>query len=143
MERQVKYLLLGIVLAVTSSAFAAKPQPAPATATTAFDRVVDRVLAREAENTKALRSYSPLVETYLQKMRPDKELGLVPYGDQYFLNRVGFKKDVGRHFVPSRARIPRPCPAQRERRQVGVCGAGLLMDDADGYARTGSRALLL
>ena len=71
-----------------------KQPAAPVTANTAFDRVVDRVLAREAENTNALRSYSPLVETYLQKMRPDKELGLVPYGDQYFLNRVGFKKTL-------------------------------------------------
>jgi hypothetical protein len=96
MQRQVKHLLLGIVLAVTSTSFAAK-QPAAvpsAQGTTAFDRVVDRVLAREAENTKALRTFSPLVETYLQNMRPDKELGLVPYGDQYFLTRVGFKKNL-------------------------------------------------
>lgn len=94
MERKVKYLLLGIVLAGTSIAFAAKPPVAPASAPTAFDRVVDRVLAREAANTAALRSYSPLVETYLQTMRPDKELGLVPYGDRYFLTRVGFNKSL-------------------------------------------------
>ncbi len=87
-------------------------QPAAtAPANTAFDRVVDRVLAREAENTNALRTYSPLVETYLQNMRPDKELGLVPYGDQYFLTRVGFKKTAGGHFVSSRARIHEPRPA--------------------------------
>jgi hypothetical protein len=88
---------MGIVLAVTSSAFAGKKPAAPAPATagnTAFDRVVDRVLTREAENTKALRTYSPLVETYLQYMRPDKELGLVPYNDQYFLTRVGFGKTL-------------------------------------------------
>lgn len=96
MERQVKYLLLGIVLAFTSSAFAAKKPAAPAApvANTAFDRVVERVLTREAENTKALRTYTPLVETYLQYMRPDKELGLVPYNDQYFLTRVGFGKTL-------------------------------------------------
>jgi hypothetical protein len=105
MERRVQYLLLGIVVAVTSVCFAAK-QPAAPTSTpgnTAFDRVVDRVLAREVENNKALRSYSPLVETYLQEMRPDKELGLVPYGDQYFLTRVGFRKtleDLSFHAQP-------------------------------------------
>ena len=94
MQRQVKCLLLVIVLAVTGSAIA-KNQPAtPASGNAAFDRVVDRVLARETENTKALRTYSPLVETYLQNMRPDKELGLVPYGDQYFLTRVGFRKTL-------------------------------------------------
>ncbi len=97
MDRRVKYLLLGIVFAVASTAaFAAKAPVASASApaNSAFDRVVDRVLARETENTKALRTYSPLVETYLQTMRPDKELGLIPYGDQYFLTRVGFKKTL-------------------------------------------------
>jgi hypothetical protein len=96
MERRVKYLLLGILVAVSSTLFAAKrpAAPAPVPANSAFDKVVDRVLAREAENTKALRTYSPLVETYLQYMRPDKELGLVPYGDQYFLTRVGFGKTL-------------------------------------------------
>ena len=65
MERPVKYLLLGIVLAATTFGFAAKKHvaAAPAPANTAFDRVVDRVLTREAENTKAMRMYSPLVET--------------------------------------------------------------------------------
>jgi len=96
MKRQVKYLLLGIVLAVATSAVAAKhPQaPIPALGNTAFDSVVDRMLAREAANVNTLRTYSPLVETYLQNMRPDKELGLVPYGDQYFLTRVGFQKTL-------------------------------------------------
>jgi hypothetical protein len=93
-----KYLLLGIMLAATSTAFAGKkpavPTPAPAPENTAFDRVVDRVMARETENVKALRTYSPLVETYLQNMRPDKELGMVPYGDQYFLTRVGFRRTL-------------------------------------------------
>jgi hypothetical protein len=96
MELRPKNLLLGIVLAVTGTAFSANPPVvlAAAPGTNAFDRVVDRVLVRETENTKALRSYSPLVETYLQNMRPDKELGLVPYGDQYFLTRVGFNKTL-------------------------------------------------
>ncbi len=105
MERQVKHLLLGIVLAATTLAFAAKKPDNnhPAPVGSAFDRVVDRVLAREAENTKALRTYSPLVETYLQNMRPDKELGMVPYGDQYYLTRVSFKKtleDISFHPEP-------------------------------------------
>src|ERR1035441_7060048 len=96
MERQVKRLLLGIVLVATTVAFAAKHPAAtsPASTSTAFDRVVDRVLARETENTKALRTYSPLVETYLQNMRPDKELGAVPYADQYYLTRVSFKRSL-------------------------------------------------
>ncbi len=103
MERQVKRLLLGIMLVATTFAFAANQPAGTSPAGTAFDRVVDRVLVREGENIKALRTYSPLVETYLQNMRPDKELGSVPYGDQYYLTRVAFKRsleDVSFHPEP-------------------------------------------
>jgi len=94
MEHRVKYLLVGILLATSSIAFAGqKAAPAPA-ATTAFDRVVDRVIAREAENNKTLRSYTPLVETYLQSMKADRDVGMVPVNDQYYLTRVGFKKSL-------------------------------------------------
>jgi hypothetical protein len=74
MERRRKHLLLGIVLAVTSTAFAENKQgtPAPTSGAIAFDRVIDKVLVREAANTKALRKFSPLVETYLQYIRPHK-----------------------------------------------------------------------
>ena len=96
MKRRVNYLLLGIALAFGSSAFAAQPPAAPAffPATSAFDRMIDHVIAREAANIKALRTYSPLVETYLQTMRDDNELGLVPVNDQYYLTRIVFKKTL-------------------------------------------------
>jgi hypothetical protein len=94
MEHRLKYLLMGLLLAATSIAFAAKkPAPtAPVKSNNAFDRLVDRVLAREAANDQALRSYSPLVETYLQKFHPDNEVGLIPSSDQYYLTRVGFSR---------------------------------------------------
>ena len=103
MEHRVKYLLIGILLAVTTIAFAGEKAAPAAPATTAFDRVIDRVIAREVENNKALRSYSPLVETYLQSMKADHDLGMVPVGDQYYLSRVSFKKtleDVDFHSKP-------------------------------------------
>ena len=87
-----KYVLLAAVLTTACSAWAGKKPEAPTASNTAFDRVVDRVSARETENNKALRRYSPLVETYLQSMRADPELGMVPSGDQYFLHRVGLKR---------------------------------------------------
>ncbi len=95
MGNRAKYVLLAVVLAATCSAWAKKPEAPPASASnSAFDRVVDRVIAREAENNNVLRRYSPLVETYLQQMKadPDPAVGMVPSGDQYFLHRVSFKK---------------------------------------------------
>jgi hypothetical protein len=41
-----------------------------------------------------MRNYSPLVETYIQNLRPDKDLGEVPGGDKYFLGRADFQKGV-------------------------------------------------
>ena len=41
-----------------------------------------------------IRKYSPLVETYIQNLRPDTELGYVPAGDKYFLGKADFGKGV-------------------------------------------------
>ncbi len=52
-----------------------------------FDAVVDKIAAREAQFIKGLREYTPMVETYIQNMRPDKDLGQVPISDEYFLEQ--------------------------------------------------------
>src|SRR3989442_8439738 len=41
-----------------------------------------------------IRRYSPLVETYIQMVRPDKALGAVPDSDKYFLGRAELDKGV-------------------------------------------------
>src|SRR5262249_57584612 len=57
-------------------------------------QAVDKVVAQEQAEVQALRQYSPLVETYIQLVRPDKELGAVPDGDRYFLGRAELAKGV-------------------------------------------------
>ena len=42
----------------------------------------------------SLKPYSPLVETYIQNLRGDKDLGTVPAGDKYFLGRAVLAKGV-------------------------------------------------
>jgi len=59
-----------------------------------LDQVVDRVVQQEAAFMDSLRDYSPLIETYIQEMRPDKELGLVPERDQYFLSKADFSQGL-------------------------------------------------
>jgi hypothetical protein len=56
--------------------------------------VVDRVVAQEQAEMQLLRQYSPLVETYIQYVRLDKNLALVPHGDKYFLGRAKLEKGV-------------------------------------------------
>ena len=142
MERRVKYLLLGIVLAITSTAFAATEPatPAPTPGGTAFDRVIDKVLVREAENTKALRKFSPLVETYLQYMRPDKELGQVPYSDQYFLTRVSFGRtlqDTSFHPEPGfLGRVMHGLAKENKTEFIGQGFSWMMLMDLRGLDRT-------
>src|SRR5437588_3199674 len=60
--------------------------PLGATAqTSSLARVVDRIVTQEKAEMQMLRQYAPLVETYIQMMRPDAKLGPVPAGDKYFL----------------------------------------------------------
>ena len=77
------------VVAVAVSAFAQEQAPAAS-----FDQVIDRVMEHEAQFNKNLRNYNPIVETYIQNMRPDKELGSVPASDRYFLGRMAYQGKV-------------------------------------------------
>ena len=58
------------------------------------DQVVDRIAAAENREIATIRHYSPIIETYIQEMRPDKEFGSVPSKDHYFLGLADFKKGV-------------------------------------------------
>jgi len=60
----------------------------------AFNQVVDKIVARENAEMDTIRGYSPLVETYIQDTKADKEEGWVPDGDRYFLARVQFGKNI-------------------------------------------------
>jgi Peptidase family M48 len=60
----------------------------------ALDQVVDRIISQEQAEMNALKPYSPLVETYIQNLRGDKDLGTVPAGDKYFLGRAALAKGV-------------------------------------------------
>jgi hypothetical protein len=58
-------------------------------------QLIDKSIAREKEVIKTVKERAPLVETYIQNMRPDDQLGQVPESDQHFLNRVEFSKVIG------------------------------------------------
>ena len=50
----------------------------------AVEQVVDRIVSQEQAEMNSLRPYSPMVETYIQNLRGDKDLGAVPAGDGSF-----------------------------------------------------------
>lgn len=60
--------------------------------TPAQSALLDKSIARETEVIKVVQDRAPLVETYIQNMKPDPALLQVPVSDQHFLGRVDFKK---------------------------------------------------
>jgi len=78
---------------------AADPQPAATAAPTTLDQVVDRAVAREQALIKMLANRTPLVETYLQNMRNDTQLGPVPSGDHYYFGRLDMSANGRRDYL--------------------------------------------
>jgi hypothetical protein len=61
-----------------------------------MDQVVDRFIEREHGLMKALSTRTPVVETYLQNLSADPQLGPVPREDHYFLGRMDMGESVDR-----------------------------------------------
>src|ERR1700677_281232 len=61
----------------------------------AQNALIDKSIVREKIVVKTVKERAPLVETYIQNMRPDPVLGQVPESDQHFLGRVEFKNIIG------------------------------------------------
>ncbi|MBZ5699758.1 MAG: hypothetical protein LAN18_14560 [Acidobacteriia bacterium] len=75
-------------------ALSALPLRAAAQQISTLDQVVSRIISQEQTQMNSLRSYSPLVETYIQNLKGDKDLGPIPAGDRYFLGRAVLAKGV-------------------------------------------------
>src|SRR5258708_28419333 len=75
---------------------AAIPQPAAAPAPTTMDQVVNLFIEREHGLIKMLATRTPVVETYLQNLTADTQLGPVPSADHYFLVRMDMAESVDR-----------------------------------------------
>jgi len=62
--------------------------------TPAQNALIDKAIVREREVVKVVKERAPLVETYIQNMKPDPVLLQVPESDQHFLARVDFGKVI-------------------------------------------------
>jgi len=75
---------------------APSPTPSALPQPTTMDQVVDRFIEREHGLIKALATRTPVVETYLQNLTADPQLGPVPSEDHYFLGRMDMGETVDR-----------------------------------------------
>src|SRR5258708_7981162 len=78
------------------------------------DPVAARIFSQEAKLVENMHTYSPMVETYIQELKTDPDLGMVPQSDKYFLGRMALndkgvrdtsfsdqqKKGFFSHFLP-------------------------------------------
>jgi Peptidase family M48 len=80
----------------SQSAPATPAPPAPEAAPTTMDQVVTLFIAHEHALIKALSNRTPVVETYLQNLTSDPQLGPIPSGDHYFLGRMDMGETVDR-----------------------------------------------
>ncbi|HUD66625.1 MAG TPA: M48 family metalloprotease [Candidatus Sulfotelmatobacter sp.] len=70
--------------------------PATVASPTTMDQVVTLFIEREHGLIKALSNRTPVVETYLQNLTSDPQLGPVPSEDHYFLGRMDMGETVDR-----------------------------------------------
>src|SRR5271157_1810718 len=86
-------ILILALSACASVSAVASPVPAADQPRT-VDQGIDHSVPTEQKLYGQMRNYSPLVETYIQNLKPDKDLGMVPAGDKYFLGPASFTKGV-------------------------------------------------
>jgi hypothetical protein len=96
-------MILGSALAgaagaqTTQTADQTQPQQQPGNAiasVTTVNQAIDRMIAREHDENATIRRYNPIIETYIQDMKPDKDLGAIPVKDHYFLGQANLSRGV-------------------------------------------------
>ena len=56
---------------------------------TTVNQAIDRIIAREHDEIATIRRYNPIIETYIQDMKPDQGHGSqFPVRDHYFLGQA-------------------------------------------------------
>jgi hypothetical protein len=88
--------LAGTAVAQAPAADQAQPQASDTTSgqVTTVNQAVDRVIAREHDEVATIRHYTPIIETYIQDMRPDKDMGAVPVKDHYYLGQANLATGI-------------------------------------------------
>lgn len=89
-------------------------------APTTMDQVVDRTIMREKELIKFLAPRTPIVETYLQNLTQDPQLGPVPQSDHYFLGRMDLSDSIDRSdFLSEKGKGAKDSDEGMEKRLLG------------------------
>jgi hypothetical protein len=92
-SRKILNTLLLIVLGATLAYAKKQPKEEPLQPLTHEQQsLVQKAIGQEKTLINNIRQRTPLVETYIQDVRPDAKLYQVPVSDRYMLSRVDFGK---------------------------------------------------
>src|SRR5437867_11197211 len=116
MRKAVTFFCIVMLGGLGAVAAAAAPKPADQPRT--MDEVIDRVVTNENRANQQIKQYSPLVETYIQNLRPDKDLATSPPAINIFWGALTSPR--ASHWFPCRT-----LPA-RERRFSGPSATSFL-----------------
>lgn len=131
--RRIRLFVMMTVLCAVASAQSrpsdTKSKPAPSSSVTStadpheqakpssMNELVDRIIKREHDQIALVSLYRPIVETYIQELKPDQEMGFVPSHDYYYLGKVNLSHGIddqsilphkGKWFSPSLSDDYRP-----------------------------------
>jgi hypothetical protein len=73
---------------------AAQSSGSTAGSVTTVNQAIDQIVAREHDEVALIGRYTPIIETYVQDMKPDPQMGIVPVKDHYFLGQAQLTKGV-------------------------------------------------
>src|SRR6202050_3716776 len=93
--RALKLSSAAILLAGIFAGAASAQSSGSSVSVTPVGQAIDQIVAREHDEVAVIRRYNPIVETYVQDMKPDPEMGIVPVKDHYFLGQAELSNSKG------------------------------------------------
>ncbi len=86
--RALKLSFVAVILAGTFAGAVAAQSSSSASGVSTVSQAIDQIIAREHDELALIKHYTPIVETYVQDMRPDPQMGIVPVKDHYYLGQA-------------------------------------------------------
>ncbi|HEY6350553.1 MAG TPA: M48 family metalloprotease [Candidatus Angelobacter sp.] len=81
-------LLTSTIIATAAWAGSDNATASASTVPPRIEAVTERIFLQEAKLVESMHGYTPLVETYVQRLKGDNDLWTVPDKDRYFLGRL-------------------------------------------------------
>lgn len=63
----------------------------------AINQVIKQIARREQNEVTSFELFDPVIETYIQNLKPDREMGAVPYRDSYFVGQADLSDGIQVH----------------------------------------------